>query len=495
MSKRLCDIIQRLSDTRLLCVGDIMLDRFVRGSVDRISPEAPVPVLRYMNESAMMGGAGNVIANLRAIGCAATYLGALGNDAEGVELQALMKKCGAECVTATPHGWMTSTKVRFVAGSNHILRFDKEQPACLDTRSKKFLLSKLEKMLPENDLVLLSDYGKGVLSESFTQQIIRLCHKHHKHVLVDPKGAHYSKYKGAFLIKPNVKELEIVSHVTFDPASPTFIADVAKQATRLAKQLHVEHVVVTLGKRGMLHVQRNGRAQQSMYLPTFAKEVFDVSGAGDTSFALLGASLAVSDVFADAMQLANVAAGVVVGKLGTATVSKDELLDACQEQDDDAPSYLQKVVSLDHAIHQVRRHQAKGKSVGFTNGCYDLLHLGHLDSFRQAKNACDFLVVAVNSDASVRRLKGDSRPIQDERTRSAIVAALSCVDLVILFDDDNAVGLIDALRPDVIAKQGYAIKKWPEAQRVKAYGGKVVTLTKVKGCSTSLLAQKLCSPK
>lgn len=491
MLNRLCDIIYRLPDTRLLCVGDIMLDCFVRGKVERISPEAPVPILNYIDESTMLGGAGNVIANLRAIGCAATYLGVIGKDAEGEKLQTLMKECGAEHATVAPHGSMTITKARFVAGSNHILRLDKEQSVCLDSRSQKILLAKLEAILPEIDLVLLSDYGKGFLTESFTKQIIRLCRKYKKHVLVDPKGVSYSKYKGVFLIKPNLKELEVVSHTTFDATSPTFIADVSKQALRLAKCLQIEHVVVTLGKKGMLHVQKNARSQQSMYLPAFAKEVFDVSGAGDTSFALLGASLAANAVLADAMHLANIAAGVVVGKLGTATVSKDELLDFCQTQNRDAQFYQTKIVSLDNAVHQVRLHQAKGESVGFTNGCYDMFHLGHLDSFRQAKKVCDFLVVAVNSDSSVRRLKGDSRPIQDERTRSAIVASLTCVDLVIVFDNENAVSLIDALRPDVIAKQGYTIKQWPEAQRVKAYGGKVVTLKELKGYSTSTLIHKL----
>ncbi len=491
MHNRLKEIVRLLPQARILCIGDIMLDRFVRGVVERISPETPVPVLRFSGESIMPGGAGNVAANLRALGCPVLFLGVTGKDAEGDALEQLLSASGVRHCLARSENWITTVKTRFVADNHHLLRFDKERRGLMSQAEEAFILQNLNESLAGYDAVLLSDYDKGLLTDGMTRKIIAACRTRGKPVMVDPKGADYGKYSGAFLIKPNCRELEDVSRVRLDPKSPDFIPETAKQAANLAESLAIEHVVVTLGSQGMLHVGRAEPAGSYTHLPTLAKEVFDVSGAGDTSFAALGASIAVQASVNEAIRVANMASGIVVGKLGTATVDVETLLDYMRRQVHVPQEPAEKIMTLTGAAAAVRRVKSGGKSVGLTNGCFDMLHRGHLHSLFQAKRLCDFLVVAVNSDASVRRLKGAARPLQDECTRCDVLAAMECVDLVVLFDDSTAAQVVDALRPDVIAKEGYSTDNWPEARQVMEYGGKAVTLDRLEGYSTSALLQKI----
>jgi len=491
MIEALETILERFAGVRILCVGDIMLDRFIRGTVERISPEAPVPLLKYSSDSDMLGGAGNVLANLAAISVATRFVGRCGADPEGERLIQLLEamRCDHELIRSATVP--TATKTRFVAENNHILRFDRETVHPLSDAEADTLIASIEASLFEYDLVLVSDYAKGLLTEAFTKRLILACAQQGKRVLVDPKGRNYEKYRGAFLIKPNRKELELVCDVKLPTNSPTFIDDVAACARTLGQAIAVEHVIVTLGSKGMLHVPINGTAAP-VHLPTRAKEVFDVSGAGDTSFAVLGASIAACASLTDAMHLANLASGIVVGKLGTATVSTTELCAALQEEaHTGAASYLRKILSREEALRYIQAIRSPTKKIGFTNGCFDLLHLGHLDSLWQAKLHCDFLVVGLNSDASVQRLKGPARPVQSEATRAALLASLECVDLVVIFDDDTALPLIEQLRPDVIAKEGYPIEKWPEAQCVIAYGGTAITLKRKEGFSTTELVERM----
>lgn len=467
-----------------------MLDRFVRGTVDRISPEAPVPVMRYVEETMMLGGAGNVVANLHALGCSAVFVGMAGKDAEGALLTELLDQCGATHGLHLSENRITTLKMRFVSDNHHLLRFDRERIEVLSTKEETMLLAQIEDLCKEVDVILLSDYAKGLLSPSFTQGVIALCARYGKPVMVDPKGTDYQRYRGAFLIKPNRKALELAMQVRLDPRAPDFIGAVARNARRLAVETDIEHVVVTLGSRGMLHVSRENAMDAHTHLPTTAREVFDVSGAGDTSFAALGAGFAAKASIEEAMHIANVAAGIVVGKLGTATVGPDVIDRYLAMQLDREKNVAVKVASLEQALVLVQDAQSRGKSIGFTNGCFDLLHRGHLHSLEQTRKACDFLVVAVNTDTSVKRLKGAARPFQDEKTRSEVLAALSCVDLVLLFDDPTAERVVEVLRPDLIAKEGYTREMWPEARLVESYGGKVLTLDRLEGYSTTALAEK-----
>lgn len=490
MNDPIHETLARFKDVRILCIGDIMLDRFVRGRVDSISPEAPVPVLKFMNEKEMLGGAGNVIANLCALGCGTVFVGRVGDDHEGERVRELLESCGTEYVLISSECVPTTVKTRFVSDNNHLLRFDKETLEPVSEENVAELLSKVEQALARCDLVLLSDYAKGLLTEPFVQGVIRMCSRLGKKVMVDPKGNDYTKYCGAFLVKPNRKELEGVSGIQLNADGPHFIENVSQAAKRIGKSIKVDHVIVTLGNKGMLHVASEGD-EAPFHLPTFAKEVFDVSGAGDTSFAVLGAAFAAGASLPDAMRLANSAAGIVVGKFGTATVNSEELSANLQEQADGAHAWLRKITTKEALAREIALVHSAGKTVGFINGCFDLLHLGHLDSLWQAKAICDFLIVGLNSDQSVRKIKGPLRPIQNEETRSVLLASLECVDRVVLFDEDTALQIVDDLRPDVIAKEGYAIENWPEAQHVVAYGGKAVTLKRREGYSTTQLVHRI----
>ena len=482
-------MIESISRARILCVGDLMLDRFVQGDVARISQEAPVPVFKWVSERRMLGGAGNVIANLRALGATAALACRIGCDQEGEEAAALVAACGAELIAVKSGELPTIQKTRFVAKGNHVMRMDREVVAPLSREEEDELAAKVEARLADFDLVVFSDYAKGLLSPSFCQRTIAACRAAGKCVYVDPKGRDYGKYRGAALVKPNRVELEAACGVQFDASAPDFVERVVAAARGLLSEAGIENAVVTLSERGMVYVPGDGG--EAVCLPTECREVCDVTGAGDTTMSVLAAARAAGASFGDAMKAANAAAGVVVGKVGTATVSPAELKAALAGGRAAAMPFEGKVLALGELSGRVRAWQAEGLRVGFTNGCFDCLHCGHLSSLYQAKEHCDRLVVAVNSDSSVRRLKGPSRPIQDERTRTLVLAGLELVDAVVVFDGETAMGVVGEIRPDVIAKEGYSIDKWPEAQFVMSYGGKAVELKRVDGYSTSSMVDRL----
>ncbi len=324
MQEKLNALLNRFADIRILCIGDIMMDRFVQGKVERISPEAPVPVFQFVAERKMLGGSGNVVANLRALGCQTYFVGMVGKDDFGADVADLLRQLKSDFYLYQTDDRPTITKARFIAGNNHILRFDNEKIVPLSETEENDLLTHIETKIETADVVLLSDYAKGVLSPSLTQKVIALCNRYGKKVLIDPKGADYSKYAGAFLIKPNRKELEQASGQHLDTADEDFLQKVALAARFILGKYKIQNMIVTLSEKGMLYVSQNPDVQE-VYLATYAREVFDVSGAGDTSLATLGAALAGGAQIADAMHLANMASGVVVAKLGTATVSVDEL--------------------------------------------------------------------------------------------------------------------------------------------------------------------------
>ena len=478
--------IDRFPEIGLLCMGDMMLDVFVYGKSSRLSPEAPVPVILCQKERSMPGGAGNVIANLRSLDCAVHIIGVTGGDDGGRALHESMVALGADdSLMLHPEGYATPVKTRYVAGQHHLLRVDREQPLQLTQEQVDTLLDRVEECLPKVDMVLLSDYGKGLFDERLTPAVIALCNKHGKRVLVDPKRTDYTIYGGACLVKPNLKEFQGVTGRTFDPASPNFTAEAVEAGRAVCRRYGVGGLLVTLSEHGMIYIP-GAEEEKVQWIPTEARDVFDVSGAGDTSLAALGAALAAGAPMREAMRIANAASGIVVGKFGTASVKREELAQAL------SPARVAGgVLSADAAAELCAELRARGKVVGFTNGCFDLLHPGHLQSFERARALCDVLIVGLNTDASIRRLKGPGRPVNNEASRAAMLAALKTVDYVVPFDDDTALPLIEKLRPDVIAKEGYPIDKWPEGRLVESYGGRAVELPRLEGFSSTSIIEKL----
>ena len=476
---------------RVLCTGDIMLDCFVQGEVKRISPEAPVPVFQWITEKRMLGGVGNVAANITSLGATATIVARIGSDVEGEKLSRLLSGCGVESLLLTSTSVPTTQKTRFVAKGNHLMRMDRESIIPLSSDDEKHVLSLISSKLQDTDIVVISDYAKGFVTPSFCSNLIRLCRAARIPVYVDPKGNDYGKYKGATLIKPNLKELEIACGIKIDTEASNFISHTASCARKLISENDIDCAIITLSEYGMLYVTT--RDKESIYLPTAVHEVSDVSGAGDTTMAALTVARGGGATFREAMAIANAAAGIVVGKVGTAVVSRQELDDSLSHNDNATPlnPINAKVMSLNELMMIVDKWKANKLRVGFTNGCFDCLHRGHIASLYQTRTHCDKLIVAINSDASIRRLKGPCRPIQDERTRSLVLANMELVDAVVIFDEDTALPIVKEIHPDVIAKDGYPLDKWPEGRFVMSYGGQAIVLKHLDGYSTSNMIDRI----
>ena len=487
MTTSLLSVIDHFSSVRVLVVGDVMLDRFQYGKVDRISPEAPVPVFRPVRGEDIPGGAGNTAANLTALGCRAVLLSRTGTDKNASCLTRLLGRRKVETHIVRQQHAMTTVKTRFVAGNKQILRIDEEDAVGLDPRLTECVVKCFKQNLPTCDIVVLSDYGKGVLSSDLTPRLIAACRRAGKPVIVDPKGVGYKKYAGASLIKPNLKEFSEVTGRRFDPSNGNFRRDLIDAAKKLAGKFSLGGVLVTLSENGMLYVPAIRSVANAIYLPTQAREVFDVSGAGDTSGAALAAALGAGATMGEALRIANAAAGIVVGKLGTATVSQSELK---AEIADVGEGVGRKVRTIEELVPEIASLKRRGRKIGFTNGCFDCCHLGHLSSLCQARKLCDVLVVGVNSDKWIRANKGPGRPLQDQATRMTLLASLECVDFVVVFESQTALPLVRKLKPDVIAKEGYALDNWPEGRYVKSIGGEAVTLQRVAGYSTTELATR-----
>ena len=469
-------LVSRLARARVLVVGDVMLDHFQYGEVDRISPEAPIPVLRVRREDTMLGGAGNVVRNLRSLEADARFVTVTGKDAAGRDIARLIKKQGVRDAPLIEVERQTSTKTRYIAGVQQVLRADRETTNPLGPKIEAKLIKAVASALRTCQAVVLSDYGKGVLSAGATKKIIRLAAKANKTVVVDPKGSDFSRYSGATLITPNRRELAeaVGAEVTSD-------ADVVRAAKRLIKRHRFGAVLVTRSADGMTVVTADGSVTD---LAAEAREVFDVSGAGDTVVATVAAALAAGTDLDRAAALANAAAGIVVGKVGTASVFAADLIAVLHHRD--LTSAEAKVLSQDQVRDRIGQWRRAGLTVGFTNGCFDLLHPGHISLLKQAGRACGRLVVGLNSDASVKSLKGDGRPVQSEAARVTVLASLASVDAVVIFAERTPLKLIKALKPDVLVKGAdYDIGSVVGADVVKKYGGTVKLAKLEPGHSTS----------
>ncbi|MFO0996846.1 MAG: D-glycero-beta-D-manno-heptose-7-phosphate kinase [Alphaproteobacteria bacterium] len=479
----LAGVVERLADVAVLCVGDVMLDRYVYGSVDRISPEAPIPVLRIEREAAMLGGAGNVVRNLVALGARAAFVSVVGNDPAGREISELIAGIkGVEPYFTVERGRQTTIKTRYVAAGQQLLRADRETLAAAASTVAEDLRRLAVNAVEDARVVVVSDYGKGIVTPELTAGLIKAGRGAHKPVIVDPKGRDFGRYRGATIMTPNRAEL---ANATGMPVGSD--ADIIAAARRLITLCMLDWLLVTRGPDGMTLVDREGAA---IHLPTEAREVFDVSGAGDTVVAMLAASIAAGASVEDAARLANTAAGIVVGKIGTAVVTAAEVVGALHTQE--LLTGESKVMSRAGALARVKEWRDQGLKIGFTNGVFDLLHPGHLSLLTQAKAACDRLVIGLNSDASVTRLKGPTRPVQNEAARAAVLASLAATDLVVIFGEDTPLRLIEDIRPDVLVKgSDYALDQVVGAEVVAKYGGRVVLADLMAGHSTTRTIAKL----
>ena len=465
---------------RVLLVGDVMLDRYFVGSVDRISPEAPVPVLHVRRSFNRPGGAGNVAVNIAAMGGSTVLVGVVGDDEAGRCLRAVLEQDGVgggEIVTslAIP----TTVKTRLLAGHNQIARFDEEEPLD-DEHVRHDIVQSIGRLAAAADVAVISDYAKGVCDQAVCRAVIEAARARHVPVIVDPKGSDFSKYAHASVITPN--RSEAVAAVGFSIRGPD---DALKAAQILRERFSIDSAVVTLGEQGMVVVS----PQESAVIPTQAKQVFDVTGAGDSAVATLAVALGRSLPLREACFLANVAAGLQVSRIGTARITWSEVLGAIEQGEKMARG---KVVSRAELQAAVRQARAEGKKIGFTNGCFDILHHGHVQLLEAAAQECDLLVVGVNSDASVTKLKGPPRPFVPSVERQAVLAGLSAVALVCEFSEDTPLELIKVVEPDVLVKGAdYAVDDVVGGDVVKARGGRVVTPLFVPDASTTGIIDRI----
>jgi len=469
--------VGRFEAADVLVVGDVMLDRFVYGKVERISPEAPIPVVRIDHENAMLGGAGNVARNVAGLGGRVRFVAVVGPDPAGAEVRRLVSELPrAESHLVADGRRKTSIKTRYIAAGQQMLRADDETVMPLADAPLAELTDAVRQALRWAKVMVLADYGKGVLDGGVATDLIAMARQADIPVIVDPQGSDYSRYRGATIVTPNRAELALAS--TMPVANE---AEIVAAGASLIQRHGIQRVLATRSADGMTLIEGPGKFQ---HFPAEAREVFDVSGAGDTVVATLATALAAELPMEQAGKLANVAAGIVVGKVGTAVAYAADVIDALRHAEAGAGGA--KVKDLERAMDLVRLWRRQGHSVGFANGCFDLLHAGHLAVIQQAKSACDRLIIGLNSDASTKRLKGPTRPVQDEATRAQVLAALEAVDLVILFEDDTPAKLVETIKPDVFVKGAdYKIEDLPEAKIVQAYGGTVVLAELAPGHSTT----------
>lgn len=465
---------------KILVIGDLMIDHYLWGSCERISPEAPVQVVDIAKETTVLGGAGNVINNLKVLGAKVSVGSVIGDDDSGVELVKMLKNIGVDTNNIiTLQGRKTSKKSRVIASSQQVLRYDKESKEEISKSASDEIINSLKESISFYNAVILSDYGKGVLSQDLCQGIIELCNKEGVKVLVDPKGSDYSKYSGAYLLTPNKKEAITATNIDIKDKE-----SLKKALLKLKQDCDLSISLITLSEDGIATYD-----DEMKIFPTVAKEVFDVTGAGDTVIASIAFALSAGKSIDEAAAFANLAAGVVVGKIGSATVTLDEIEEyeaTLHKSTSDAH-----IKSFEDIEAVVDRYRKGGKKIVFTNGCFDILHVGHVKYLQEAKSFGDVLIVGLNSDASVSRLKGPTRPVNIAQDRAYLLAALEAVDFVVPFEDDTPHELIKMIKPDTLVKGGdykgkdvVGTEFAGELRLVDFVDGKSTTTTikKIQGC-------------
>jgi len=468
-------MLSNFSQSRVLVAGDVMLDQYFMGSVSRISPEAPVPVVRVAQEEFRLGGAANVAANAAELKANSLLLGFSAEDSNGLQLRKLLKSAGIQPVLLDG-GRPTITKSRVIGDRQQIVRLDYEQSGFYSKEYSDAALQQVQQLLDSVHVVLLSDYGKGCCSPEFCSGIIAAAQKAGVPVIVDPKTTDWSRYAGATLVTPNFKEFCEAAGEELENSDQAL----EELAPQVMQKFNVSNLLVTRSEKGMSLFQNEGRAP--LHIHTEAREVFDVSGAGDTVIATLGVSLGAGLSMEDAVRMANKAAGIVVGKMGTTPVTFDEL----QQAVDEIPH--ESILSRDDMGRKMNLLRDQGKKIIFTNGCFDILHRGHVDYLQKARELGDVLVVGLNSDDSVRRLKGEDRPVNSEQDRAFLLAALGCVDYVCIFPEDTPEQLVAVLKPDTMVKGG---DYNPDEVLGREHAREVVILKFVDGYSTTQTLSKI----
>ncbi len=467
--------LKMLSKGNVVVIGDIILDRYISGSVDRVSPEAPVPVLRPSTEEIRLGGAANVALNLSSLGTKATLIGVTGKDHASKQIKELLKQNNIKS-SIIQSKLPTISKLRLLAAQQQLIRIDNEEEFLGEDWIASLSSYKKQISLKKNKVLIISDYGKGTLKN--IPILIREAKRLNKTILIDPKGDDFTKYKSANIITPNFSEFQrVVGSIKNE-------TDLTKKGKELIKFLKLDALLITRGSEGMTLLETlNGKIMRSDF-PTEAKDVFDVSGAGDTVIASIGAGLAGNFSLSDSIKLANIAAGIVVGKSGTATVSQSEINPLLNQ----AESFL----SIDEVKSYSQVLRQNNKKIVFTNGCFDILHAGHVEYLEAAKSLGDELIVGINSDDSVKALKGKGRPINKLTHRVKVLGSLKCVDKVVVFGDTTPIKLIKAIKPNVLVKGGdYKVEEIVGYQAVTKTGGSVVTIPLVKGLSTTNIISKI----
>jgi D-beta-D-heptose 7-phosphate kinase/D-beta-D-heptose 1-phosphate adenosyltransferase len=481
VSESLYHYFTHIGQPRILVLGDAILDKYVWGDSSRISPEAPIPVLKVQGEEFKPGGAGSVCINLRHLEAEVIFCGAIGKDSEAGELRSLLDTAGVELSgMISSQERVTSLKTRFLARAQQMLRVDREETGAIGGELESQLISVLAEHIPQVDLVVVSDYGKGVVTPHVASQVAELCRQHKKKCIADPpKIDDYSVYRGFTLLAPNRSEAEAASGLRIkDDAS------LAHAAMGLIKENDLEFMIITRDKEGISAFDKQGN---HFHDQAQERAVYDVTGAGDMVTSIIGLVLADGGDIEDAVRLANVAAGIEVGKLGVAPVSRQEIKDSLVWQSSE--SKVKTVEELQTIMAQLR---VANKKVVLTNGCFDILHPGHVDLLQRARSHGDVLVVAVNSDDSIRRLKGEQRPILAEEERTQMLSAIGSVDFVIVFEEDTPIPLLEALRPDVLVKGSqYSVDQVVGHEVVEAYGGTIALVPHVEGLSTTDIVQRV----
>lgn len=464
-----------------LVVGDLILDEYLWGNAERISPEAPVQVVDVQHEDLRLGGAGNVVNNLIALSSKVKVASVLGEDVDGDLLLRKLQDIGVGTEGVfRQSSRMTSRKTRILASNQQMLRIDRESRDAIGADLESALVERVRSLASSVDVILISDYGKGVLTETVLREVIGIAREYGRPVLVDPKGSDYSRYRGATLLTPNRKEAQAAAAI--QARSPQ---DYDIIGSSLQEKLDLDALVMTRSEEGMSLYFRGGR---KVHLPTEAREVFDVSGAGDTVLVVLGLCLACGFELDIAAGIANLAAGLVVGKVGTSTASLDELLQSASGY----PGLEKKIQTSKELSERLKQAQLQGKTVVFTNGCFDLLHVGHVRYLQEARQLGDMLVLGLNSDSSIQRLKGEERPLIVQEERAHILAAMDCIDYVVIFEEDTPLNLIQELEPNILVKGGdYDPDGVVGKEVVEQYGGRVEIIPFVDGRSTSGIIEKI----
>lgn len=473
------ELLHKIKDLNVLVIGDFMIDKYIEGSVSRISPEAPVPVLEVKSKKSKLGGAGNVVNNISTLGANIKIVGCVGTDTDGTWLVQKMNERGIDTTyLKQEENAQTIVKTRLVSKKQQFLRLDEEKIQDVSDEFCDFVVENLDGIFDGVDVLIVSDYGKGTIRKDLAQALIQYANEHNIISVVDPKGKDYSKYCGATVCTPNMNELRVVTGENVETE-----AEILEAGTKLREVTCIKNLMVTRSEKGISLIQE-GNVKKDF--PAIEKDVIDVTGAGDTVVSIVATCMGAGYKVEESCVIANIAASVVCSKFGASTVSLNELIS------DIISSGEFKAVNLQAAKYILFSLKDKGKQIVFTNGCFDLIHAGHISSFLQAKAKGDVLVVAVNSDASVKQIKGDKRPIISQENRMKMLCGLECVDYVILMEDTNPTRIIETLQPDIVVKgKDWEGKEMPERAIISSYGGRMEFIDLEAGLSTTNIIKKI----